>query len=393
MKRTHFVGCLVVVLAAGFAMSSDTLAEERPMRVRRPVEPGVWYSADPSELRTSVQRYFDEAESIPVPGRVVACIVPHDKHELSGPVTAHALKPIQYGQYDRVIVLAPSNYVTFRGCSIASVEAYRTPLGDVPIDTEAVQRLSISSWVSVRSVSYRREAFENPEIGRTPLHEREHAIEVVLPYLQVRLGPFKLVPILISELNKHSGGLDDEAVAKIGLLLGKIADDRTLVVVCSDFTRYGGAFGYTPFRQDITENIGALDYRAFGLIQNRDYEGFRAYVKETDSNISGITPILCLMKLLTRNAQGVLLGYDTSGHILDNPRTSVSYGGICFFDPTLPTPQSSTPPPALAHDVPDTQPAEPKDEPEPTEPPPSQQETPNGEPVPEQPKRSTYFDF
>ncbi len=379
VKRYHYAGPIVVAVIVAFAISQGTLAEQRSMRIRQPVGPGTWYPADPAELRSSIQRHFDEAESIPVPGRVVACIVPHDKHELSGPVVAHALKPIQYGQYDRVIVLAPSNHHTFRGCSIAAVEAYRTPLGDVPVDTEVVQRLAMSSFISVRSVTY-RDVATDANVRRTPLHEREHAIEVVLPYLQVRLGDFKLVPILVSEIEKLRGGVDDEAIAKLGRLFAKVIDARTLVVVCSDFTRYGGVFGYTPFRQDITENIGKLDYSAFDLIQNRDYGGFRAYVKETDTNITGITAILCLMKSLTQTSQGVLLGYDTSGHILDTPRKSVSYGGICFFDPTLPPPQSSTPPPPPAQDPPETQS-------------PAQPETRETEPVPKKPTNPAYFDF
>jgi len=89
--------------------------------------------------------------------------------------------------YRRVLLLAPSHYGGFHGLSIAGVSAYRTPLGEVPLDRQAVQRLRAS-----------------PLVGDHPAaHRREHSIEIELPLLQQALAPgWSLVPILVGRLER-----------------------------------------------------------------------------------------------------------------------------------------------------------------------------------------------
>jgi AmmeMemoRadiSam system protein B len=312
------------------------------IRTRRPVGPGVWYPADAAQLRAAVQQYLNESDIIPLPGRFVACVAPQASYQVSGAVAACAFKPLKQGQFDRVIVLTGSNYASFNGCSIPSVQLYRTPLGDIELDGPAIQRLTVSPHFSLRSVVYRDDAYTDPEIRRAALHEREHGIEVLLPFLQVQLGSFKLVPIVIGDLKAYRGGTDDHAVERVAHELRGIIDDQTFVVVSTDFTRYGAVHNYTPFRKDILSNIAALDLEAFRLVGERDYAGFEAYLDRTQNPIGGHIPLLCLMKMLDPNARGVMLRYDTSGRITGNPERSVSFAAIAFFDPTLP-PDSAPP--------------------------------------------------
>jgi len=203
--------------------------------------------------------------------------------------------------------------------------------------------------IQTRAVVYRADAYTDPKVNRSPLHEREFAQDVVLPFLQVQLGTLKLVPVVVGSLylNLHQGDseagprIDDEAVESVARALAPIIDDRTLVVVCSEFTRYGAAHNFTPFRTKILQGIAELDMRAFKLVEARQYKSFEGYLSETGNPISGKMPLLISMHLWPRAAAGVLMGYDVSARITGNPDTSVSYAAIDFVDGTRPLPESS----------------------------------------------------
>ena len=336
MKRLTLLA-LVVPLLLGVAEFTRTLL---------PAGAGILYPADPNTLRAAIDQYLADVEPIPLPGAVVGCIVPHSSLKMCGPVIASAVKPLQRGQYDRVILLSPALLSEFRGCSIPAVQYYRTPLGDIELDGPAIRRITLNSLIDTRAVIYRADVYTNPEVNRTPLHEREFAAEVVLPFLQVQLGNFKLVPIVVGNLEQNlhkvsseSGpGLDEDAVKDIAQTLYSIIDDRTLVVVTSEFTRYGAANNFTPFRSNILQGIAELDMQAFKLVGGRQYKGFESYLTETGNPISGRLPILLAMRVLPRAARGILMGYEVSATITGDPSSSASYGGIAFVDGSRPVP-------------------------------------------------------
>jgi len=315
-------------------------------QTRLPAGAGILYPADAATLRTAVEQYLAEAEPIELPGAVVGCIVPHSSLKMCGAVVANAVKPIQRGQYDRVILLSPALLSEFRGCSIPAVQYYRTPLGDIELDGPAIRRITLNSLIETRSVIYRKDVYSNPETNRMPLHEQEFAAEVVLPFLQVQLGDFKLIPIVVGDLERNvrrmsgdSGSpLDEDAIEDIAQTVYAAMDDRTLVVVVSEFTRYGAASNFTPFNRNILQGIAKLDMQAFKLVGNRQYKSFETYLTETGNLITGKVPILLAMRILPRAARGVLLGYEVSAKITGDPSASVSYGGIAFVDGSRPVP-------------------------------------------------------
>jgi MEMO1 family protein len=330
MRRQVYIVLVLLVLSLAFSAPEAGAV----LRVRRPAGPGIWYPADPAELRQSVEQYVEKAEDLPLPGRYAGCVVPYASYEVCGEVAGHAFKPLQRGQYDRVVVLAPATQSAFRGCSIAAVHVYRTPLGDIPLDGPAIGELT-SSLIQFRAVSYRPEAYVGgvDHAPRVKLHENEYSLEVVLPFLQVQLGEFKLVPIIVGDLKGYRGQRDEDAIRTILQQLRKLIDDRTFVVVCSNFTQYGPSHDYTPFRENIPQGIASLDMEAFELVKGRDYDGFCRYLARTRNPIQGQLPISFLMRLLAPSAKGVLLRYDTSGRISGNTVPSISYAAIAFFDP------------------------------------------------------------
>lgn len=341
---------ILPLIVAVFLASFPALAEGT---IRRAVAAGPLYPADTVKLRATVERLLDEADPPePPPGRLVACIVPHDGYGLSGKVAAHAFKHLKPGQFDKVIVLGACHDNTLETCSVAAVDAYLTPFGVVPLDWKDLSVLCRSTLFAARTLRYRHNDFLKTQ-QRRPLHETEHSIEVVLPFLQHTLGnEFALLPVLVGDLNATAGtaamagekvdvnrGL--RTIEKTARALGKQVDDRTLVVVSTNLTHYGNDFAYRPamVAVDPEEAIPVLDEAAVEFILARDMAGFDRYLEGTGNPICGATAIKVLMELLPPNVQGRQLAYDFSGRLLPpDPTTgeitrSVSYTAINFYAP------------------------------------------------------------
>ena len=317
---------LILVLGAACLL---VLGAQGVTRVLRPIAAGTWYPSDPVELRAAVEKYIEDAKVELPEGRVVACIVPHAAYEFSGAVAGHAFKAIQPGSFNRVILLGPSHFTSFRGCSIPSVQVAKTPLGKTALDGPSIRRLDMSTLIDVRSISY------TENIERIALHEREHSTEVVLPFLQVRLGAFSLIPMLVSDFRDYNGRMDEAAIESVAARLRGIMDERTLVVVSSDFTHFGNRYSYKQFREDILKGIETLDRQAFDIICHLDYKEFVTYLEQTGNTICGKTSICILLKLLPKTCRGVVLDYDVSAKKTGDLASSVSYAAIAFVDRAL----------------------------------------------------------
>lgn len=315
---------LSVLLAAG-AMAKPP---EKTI-IRWPAVAEINYPAEPEKLLSTVQKYFAEAQVPDVPARLSAVIASPAPYGLAGPISAHAFKSLQPGQYERVIIIAPGHGVAFENCSVPAVDAYLTPLGPVALDAPAIRYILYSPIFQAHQLSY--------EGGRhlSRVHEFEFAIEALLPYLQERLREFKLVPILIGNLKDPQGIVPENTLATIADTIRSIINERTLVVVSSSFTQYGVEYDNAPFTDNIIENIARLDRLAFECILNLDVRGFRAYLDETDNVIDGRECIQILMKLFPK-AQTRILAYETSAAIVKDTTRSVSYGAFTFHDSEKP---------------------------------------------------------
>jgi MEMO1 family protein len=185
------------------------------MRVRPPVFAGRFYPAHPDPLREQVRDFL--AGSTPAESRRPrALIVPHAGYAFSGPVAAsgYAWLTSHADSIDRVVLLGTCHTQGIVGLAAASVEAFQTPLGTVPID-----RAAVAEALRLNQVQIDQEA-----------HDRDHALEVQLPFLQVILSSFTIVPFLV-------GRADAASVAEV--LEGPFRDDeRTLCVVSSDLSHH-----------------------------------------------------------------------------------------------------------------------------------------------------------
>ncbi len=287
-------------------------ASPAPGQARHPCAgAGRWFPANPRELRQAVADYVDDAETTPPPGRVVAVIVPHAGYLYCGPVAGEAFHLLKDRKdIRRVIILAFSHSYPVQGISVLDVEAYETPLGDVPVDRDAVKSLLA------------RKPFTTIERA----HVLEHSDENQLPFLQTVLGSdFKLVSLFVGHVSESDL---DRAAAAIQPLL----DPHTVLVVSSDFTHYGEAYGFAPFKEsDARTGMRKLDHGAIEKICEKDHAGFRDYIQETGATICGVQPISLLLKVLPPEAEGHSLTYQTSADVMGGDyELAVGYAAIAF---------------------------------------------------------------
>ncbi len=280
--------------------------------VRVPCCAGSWYPRDAESLEKVIDGLLDEASAPELEGKPLALIAPHAGYRFSAPVAAVGYKSLDRHSYKRVIALAFSHRYasTYQGVDVPkSLTAYRTPLGDVPIDREACEELLESPLYSSHS----------------GIDREEHSLELQLPFLQ-RVAPgFKLVPLLVGKMSTR-----DYAKAAEALL--PLLDEETLVVVSSDFTHFGANYGYQPFRGDVEAKLTELADQAYALLENADFDGFVEHLETTGDTICGRGPILMLLRTLSMRggAKGVRAALDTSGRMLGNWANSVTYQSVVF---------------------------------------------------------------
>ncbi len=310
MRRLHYKWNLIFFVLLVWFPAIPVFAQQKS--IREPAVAGGFYPSDETTLRKQIESFFSKLPKQDLSDKPIALISPHAGYQYSGLVAAYGYSTIKDKNYKRVVVLAPSHYGGFRGVSILHVTHYRTPLGLVEVDRDACDKL----------------LKETSLFGTYPEADKhEHSLETQLPFLQMTLKDFKLVPLLI-------GYLSNEDIQKVAECIKPLITEDTLIIASSDFTHFGPRFDYVPFRKDIETNIKKLDYGAFDKILTVDADGFLKYRAETDITACGYLPIGVLLKLLPTNSKGTLLNYDTSGRQTGDFTNSVSYGSIVFTIPS-----------------------------------------------------------
>ena len=271
-----------------------------------PAVAGSWY---PSE-RGALERTVDQLLAAAAPGEGAAAIAPHAGFAYSGPLAAAAVRSIARGPVRRIVLLGPSHYFGFSGAAVpAAARALRTPLGDCPVDREAVASMGEHAGF----------------LADDRFFEPEHALEAELPFLQRALElPFSVVPILMG------GGSTRDDAGRVAASISPWLDAETRVIVSSDFTHFGPRFGYVPFEDGVPDGIRRLDHGALDAIAAGDASAFGAYVDRTGATICGRRAIDVLLRLDCGATGGTLLGYDTSGRMTGSWDHSVSYAAVVF---------------------------------------------------------------
>ena len=263
-----------------------------PARVKRPNVAGMFYPGGGEALRSEVDAHLGQVRAAgPSPKALIA---PHAGYRYSGSIAASAyarLKPRAH-EIRRIVLLGPTHYHPIPGVAVSSAESFETPLGRVPVDLASISR-----------------TLELPFVQRfDPTFEREHSLEVHLPFLLRVLARFTVAPLLVG----------DASPADIGTLLETLwGEPETAIVISSDLSHYLDYESARRLDAKTSEAIVALRYEDVGYEQAC---GRRA--------VNGLLH-LAKRRGLEARALDVRSSGDTAG-----PRDRVvGYGAYAFFEP------------------------------------------------------------
>jgi AmmeMemoRadiSam system protein B len=262
------------------------------MSIRQPAVSGLFYPDDPATLRQSVADYL--AQIPPAAGEPPkALIVPHAGYIYSAPVAASAYAQLA-GVSDRirrVVLLGPSHRVPFSGLAVSGDVSYRTPIGDIPVDQDAVRDLLLLPQVVKLDVA----------------HANEHSLEVQLPFLQLLLEDFVLVPLVV-------GDAECDQVAEVLERLWGGAE--TLIVISSDLSHYHDYATAQRMDRATSQAIIGLHPEQLGY-----------------DDACGRIPVAGLLTLARqRGLAGELLDLRNSGDTAGDKQRVVGYGAYAFAD-------------------------------------------------------------
>jgi len=283
---------VLLALALVFASGGHRALAET---VRQPVRAGSFYPADRDELGQIIDRLTREAQKtrvrLPPDKRLRAIILPHAGYIYSGWTAAHAALVFKKNRYSKVILLGPDHFIGFKNGAICNVAAYRTPLGKISLHRD------------VAKLRRQPALFQSLPVTR----DKEHSLEVILPFLQTYLGEFELVPIVVGRTG----------IGPLADALNPLLNDDTLLVVSSDLSHY---LTYSEAVATDRQTINAI----IGLNP--------AELAGKDDRACGLRPILILMNIARRHHwQPVLLHYANSGDTAGGRARVVGYTAIAFL--------------------------------------------------------------
>ena len=268
--------------------------------VRPPAVSGRFYPSDPVELRATVATMLADARATPAPVRAI--IVPHAGYIYSGHTAAQVFARVAIPGL--VVILAPNHTGISQatsGVSLWEAGAFRTPLGDVPVAADAAALLRD---ISKGFVEVDHEA-----------HGAEHAVEVELPFLQVRRADVRIVPVVIA--------WDAwEAARALGDILARFVtatSEPVLLLASSDLNHYEPS--------GVSEK---KDARALDAVQALDGEELLARCKRERISMCGRGPaavVLCAAQDLGAKRAEVV-DYRHSGWVSGDNTRVVGYAGV-----------------------------------------------------------------
>ncbi len=277
------------------------------MQVRTPAVAGMFYPETQQETRSSIKECFLHEFG---PGKmhptqkkesIIGVICPHAGYMYSGPVAANSYYAISSLKPDLVIIIGPNHWGI--GCDVATMKEgiWRTPLGDVEVDTAAAVEInSISKLVELDFFS----------------HTKDHSLEVQIPMLQeIYSHKFKILPIILNDQSYN-------AAKEIGMAISKLARGKKIVIIgSSDFTHY-----------EENEFAHEQDKSLIEPILEMNVDKFYRVLQEKQVSACGYGAIASTMiackELGAR--KGTLEKYATSGDITGEKASVVGYASIIF---------------------------------------------------------------
>ncbi len=267
---------------------------------KNPAVAGTFYPADKNSLQNSVEGFLTKAEKVSTDGKLLALISPHAGYLYSGQIAAYGYKQIQGSDIKKVILIGPSHHSGFKGVSVYTKGSFRTPLGDVKINERLAQDLLNESI----DIKFYPEAFE-----------KEHSLEVQLPFLQTVLKDFTIVPILIGSPSKQTF---EHLISK----LTEMRDEKTLLVASTDLSHY---HDYSTAKE--------MDSKVIAAIEKLSASDTLDLLRIGKSELCGGFPVIIVMEAARRLGAnlGVVFKYTNSGDVTGDKERVVGYASIGLY--------------------------------------------------------------
>lgn len=258
--------------------------------IRHPAVAGQFYPAQPQQLLGDVREYIDGAKTAGSSGTCKGLIVPHAGYVYSGPVAAEGYAQLarldQSASYN-VVIMAPSHHVAFRGAALPEADVFRMPMGDVAV-TNVDKLLAGSTSV-----------FVSPQA-----HALEHAVEVQLPFLQVALRKFSIVPLVLGDVD----------CVKLAHEIVALDLPHCLIIASSDLSHYD------PYDEAVAHDRATIDLIMKGKSDDLTGEDACGYM--------AVRTLLSVAHL--EGWRPHLLDYRNSGDTAGDKSAVVGYAAISF---------------------------------------------------------------
>ena len=207
-------------------------------KIRQPAVAGLFYPASKNKLEAEIKTLLSISDSRKTFNNIFGIIVPHAGYIYSGSTASYGFNLLKNKNIETVIIISPSHREYFPGISVYEGDGYETPLGVVEVNKDMTDKLAEESKI----------IFKGSE-G----HRSEHAVEVQIPFLQVLLKDFKIVPIVMGD----QGDLFvDELAEKLSLAV----DNKTIVIASSDLSHYYSGDAADKLDSIVEKRILDFDY-------------------------------------------------------------------------------------------------------------------------------------
>ncbi|MDQ7816655.1 MAG: AmmeMemoRadiSam system protein B [Melioribacteraceae bacterium] len=262
--------------------------------IREPAVAGMFYPATSPKLKEQINQLLNEAVQLEQYSNVAGIVSPHAGYLYSGKTAAYGFNSLLKRDYETVIIISPSHREYFRGISIYDGEAYRTPLGDVPVNKEMIEKITTDSKIIFKGIQG---------------HRAEHAVEVQIPFLQMILKDFSIVPIVLGDQSRNF-------VFELADKLALVIDDKTLIIASSDLSHF-----YSRSMADKLDSVVESD------INNNDYEKLQSDLETGRCEACGGGAIVAMMRTanLTNKKNARVLSRTDSGDVTGDHSEVVGY--------------------------------------------------------------------
>jgi hypothetical protein len=302
--------CLIVfIIGLGFAVACQAKKASHT-DVREPVLAGKFYPASAPKLKLAIEKFMEDAVQVAVE-KPVAIVVPHAGYVFSGQICADGFTQARKEQYDVVVILG-TNHTNpgFEKISLYPGGGFRTPLGTALVDTDVVSSLM-------------EEDPADCTLDKS-LHEHEHSVEVIVPFVQVVFPKAKIVPVIVGSPDLRMSSRFGQALAKV------LKNKRALIIASSDLSHYPNAKAAVHVDKGTLEAITTMNPAIF---QSTIHSHTDRHIPQLSTRACGEAPIIAAMAAAKAlgATRGVVVSYANSGDVAFGEQSRVvGYGAVAF---------------------------------------------------------------